>query len=327
MERAFYKTYYIYGSENGYKEIKDVLRASLIFTSFTDLYKTFTIIENMVTILRVKDRFHPKDIPFGYRDCLINFYCPTTKIVVELQLHAKQFYDLKKISHKMYKRARLFNLKKNDENLAYEYATKYIRPLIGDKAFYEMNKKDVEEASIKDKTDNGDDFKKEEKRPIEDGYYFIYAQHSDKALDIEGGSNNPGAKLIQWNIHGGDNQKFYFKYHKEHKKYTIQCKKSGLYLDVAGGSNADCAELLQWDFHGGNNQMFEVINLNDNIYRINTHATNKVFDICGGSVLNSAKVIQYKWTGHQNQRFRLKNVLNQLMMVIILFMLYIQEKY
>lgn len=73
MERAFYKTYYIYGNNDGYKQIKDVLRASLIFDSFDDLYKAFGIIDQMCPILRVKDRFNPKVMPFGYRYCSLYF--------------------------------------------------------------------------------------------------------------------------------------------------------------------------------------------------------------------------------------------------------------
>ena len=112
----------------------------------------------------------------------------------------------------MYKRARLFALKKNDDNMAYEYATKYIRPLLGDDAFYEMNKMDAkfkEEESIKDEDDTKAN--NDKTQPLSDGYYFIYCEHSGKALDIEGGSKQPGAKLIQWNIHGGDNQKYFIK--------------------------------------------------------------------------------------------------------------------
>merc|ERR1712087_523119 len=46
----------------------------------------------------------------------------------------------KKISHKMYKRARLFERETN--NLAYEYSTQYLRPKIGSIKTYQITKED-----------------------------------------------------------------------------------------------------------------------------------------------------------------------------------------
>eukprot|EP01083_Nonionella_stella_P192018 710181_1 len=113
MPRAFYKAFYVYHhSKHGYKEMRDILRCSLVFDDFDGIYRTFTIIEKMLKssggILNVKDRFQPPQIQFGYRDLLINFYIPNAKIICEMQLHHKLFYSFKKISHVMYKKARLF---------------------------------------------------------------------------------------------------------------------------------------------------------------------------------------------------------------------------
>eukprot|EP01084_Bolivina_argentea_P155053 270246_1 len=50
MERAFYKTFYVYCAkhgENGFKELTDVLRCSIVFDNFDDLYRCFSIIENL----------------------------------------------------------------------------------------------------------------------------------------------------------------------------------------------------------------------------------------------------------------------------------------
>jgi glucosylceramidase len=44
-----------------------------------------------------------------------------------------------------------------------------------------------------------------------DGYYFIHPRHSNKCLDVSGGSMDDGAPIIQWACHGGDNQKFSFR--------------------------------------------------------------------------------------------------------------------
>eukprot|EP01083_Nonionella_stella_P145482 455998_1 len=139
IARAFYKAFYVYKNENndGFKQMTDILRTSLVFDSFTDLYRAFNIIDNNIKILRVKDRFQPDKVPFGYRDILINFYCPDTprtKIVCELQLQHSLFYKYKKRSHDIYKKARLFE--RNGSNYAYEYAMEFAKPKIGDKDIF-----------------------------------------------------------------------------------------------------------------------------------------------------------------------------------------------
>eukprot|EP01083_Nonionella_stella_P254478 874389_1 len=145
IERAFYKAFYVYSfeHEDGHKQLTDLLRCSLVFTEFEDLYKCFAVIKDLTNkkckggIVRCKDRFDPQNMPFGYRDLLINVNCPGSEkkipIVCEIQLHHKLFYQYKKISHSMYKKARLFDLK--GHNIAYEYADKYMRRDVGDRVY------------------------------------------------------------------------------------------------------------------------------------------------------------------------------------------------
>eukprot|EP01083_Nonionella_stella_P190377 705068_1 len=147
IERAFYKAFYVYGmkSNDGFKKMTDVLRCSLVFDNFDDLYKCFEMIErlsrNIGHILRCKDRFNPKHVQFGYRDLLINVYCPGSKIVCEIQLHHSLFYQHKSISHGVYKKARLFE--KNGTNAAYDYAKEHFRPEIG-KRIYKLETEEKE---------------------------------------------------------------------------------------------------------------------------------------------------------------------------------------
>jgi len=161
IERAFYKSFYVYAvnhGDNAFKQMTDVLRCSLVFDEFDDLYKCFSVIKEVASddeksegILRVKDRFNPDTMPFGYRDMLINIYCPGSKLVCEIQLHHALFYRFKTISHEMYKKARLFEDVETDENLAYKFADKEIRPRIGDRT-YQLQADDV-----KDDADDGKD--------------------------------------------------------------------------------------------------------------------------------------------------------------------------
>lgn len=79
MDRAFYKAFYVYGKDDdeGYQRMTDLVRVSLVFDTFEDLYKCFDVLDilseqTLGGLLRVKDRFHPQTVPFGYRDLLIN---------------------------------------------------------------------------------------------------------------------------------------------------------------------------------------------------------------------------------------------------------------
>eukprot|EP01083_Nonionella_stella_P272746 925022_1 len=147
IERAFYKTFYVYNGD--FKRMLDMLRCSFVFDNFEDLYNAVVIFDEYSKskcdgILRIKDRFEAKTIPFGYRDLMINTRCPNSKIICEIQFHHSQFYKLKKPSHAMYKKARLFEY--DGKNDAYEYAQIHIRP----------NKKDAT-LTVDDDAQNDDD--------------------------------------------------------------------------------------------------------------------------------------------------------------------------
>ena len=71
--------------------------------------------------------------------------------------------------------------------------------------------------------------------------YYIVSEHNPKlVLDIEGGSKNEGAKLIVWDYHGGENQRF-----KIGKKGFLKSVHSKLVLDVEGGIRQG-AKIIQW---------------------------------------------------------------------------------
>ena len=113
IERGFYKSYYVYAGvygSRGHEQMTDVLRCCIVFETFVDLYKCYEIVEKLAKsngsggILRVKDRFNPEHMPFGYRDLLINVKCKDHSVICEIQLHLHLFYQYKAISHNMYKK-------------------------------------------------------------------------------------------------------------------------------------------------------------------------------------------------------------------------------
>jgi hypothetical protein len=71
----------------------------------------------------------------------------------------------------------------------------------------------------------------------------IATAHSGKVLDIEGGSKEQGARLVQWGRHGGANQLFRISPFKG--RYLIMPLHSDKHLHVAGGSKAAGAAIVQ----------------------------------------------------------------------------------
>jgi serine protease AprX len=85
----------------------------------------------------------------------------------------------------------------------------------------------------------------------------ILARHSGKALDVWAFSNQNGAQIVQWDWHGGDNQRFWLEPLAD-GSYRIVAKHSGKVLDVWAFSNQNGAQIVQWDWHGGDNQRFRL---------------------------------------------------------------------
>ncbi len=75
----------------------------------------------------------------------------------------------------------------------------------------------------------------------DNGYYTISAIHSDKYLDISGGSKNDGAEVIQWNYHGGNNQQWKIQ-DAGNGYFNIISRCNGLYLTIDGTSVKTCKE-------------------------------------------------------------------------------------
>ena len=178
----------------------------------------------------------------------------------------------------------------------------------------------------------------------------VSARHSGKVLDVAGGSADNGARIIQWDYHGGGNQLFRleplgdgsYRLVAQHSGRVLDveggsadngariiqwdwhggpnqqwklaryafARHSGKVLDVAGGSADSGAPIIQWDFHGGGNQLFRPEHVGGGFYRLVAEQSGKVLDVEGGSADSGARIIQWDWLGGANQRFRLNHLGN-----------------
>ena len=152
-----------------------------------------------------------------------------------------------------------------------------------------------------------------------------------------------GGELIQWEWHGGDNQRWMsvaptvaehsgkvlevvgasvddgaqviqsdYSVRGSQLMYPepvgdgyvrLRFQHSGKVLDVLGASPDDGAPVIQWEWHGGDNQLFRLEPLGDGHVRILAKHSGKVIDVSGASTSNGAQLIQWTWHGGDNQRW------------------------
>jgi len=73
------------------------------------------------------------------------------------------------------------------------------------------------------------------------------------ALDVPNGSRDYGTQIIQWSIHGANNQRWRLAPIND-SYFKIVSVNSGLVLDIPGGTSNDGAPVIQWGDNGGTNQ-------------------------------------------------------------------------
>jgi hypothetical protein len=134
-------------------------------------------------------------------------------------------------------------------------------------------------------------------------YFKIVAKHSGKCLDVPGGNLNNGAKIQQWDCHGGDNQAFLF-VPAGNGTFGIFSKYTGKVLDVEGWSHDNGANILQWTWHGGENQRWRLVPADcaGTYYLVSEHS-GLVMDILFGDQGNGAQLIQHALWGGAMQQF------------------------
>jgi dipeptidyl aminopeptidase/acylaminoacyl peptidase len=141
-------------------------------------------------------------------------------------------------------------------------------------------------------------------RPSTTGFDTLVASHSQKCLDVNGGSLNDGASIIQWQCHGGANQQWRLEVAGDGYSRIVS-RASGKCLDVNGGSPDDGASIIQWQCHGGANQQWRLEVAGDGYSRIVSRHSGKCLDVSGGSLDNGAFIIQWQCHGGANQNWRL----------------------
>lgn len=138
-------------------------------------------------------------------------------------------------------------------------------------------------------------------RVSSDSHFKIVAEHSSKCLDVSRASRDNGARVIQWDCHGGTNQQWRFvpvgNYFKIVARHSSKC------LDVHSGSRDNGARVIQWDCHGGDNQLWRLVPAGRRVKIVAKHS-GKCLDVYGASRDNGARIIQWDCHGGSNQLWK-----------------------
>ena len=139
-------------------------------------------------------------------------------------------------------------------------------------------------------------------------WYNVVAKHSGQCLDIANGSTAPGATLMQYPCHSGDNQAFRFN-PVGGGYYTITAGNSALCIDQANATFNNGDRFMQYFCHGGTNQQFQVISgqVGAGFYnQIRVRHSGKNMDVANFSFSPGATIVQFNPHGGDNQQFELR---------------------
>lgn len=131
---------------------------------------------------------------------------------------------------------------------------------------------------------------------FEDGTYYLKNKATKKYADIQGPSNDSGAIIHQWKMHGYASQQWNFELHTD-GYYKIKSMHSGLYLSVENNSSAQDAAIVQKVFNNGSGQLWKVELLSDGAYKLTPksgESSNRVLASASYDSVDNGIVIQQR---------------------------------
>ncbi|MCG8400735.1 MAG: RICIN domain-containing protein [Firmicutes bacterium] len=140
--------------------------------------------------------------------------------------------------------------------------------------------------------------------PFNGEYFKIINKNSGKVIDVDQFSTLDGARVIQWDYAGTDNQ--YWKIDPlGDGYYTMTARHSNKVLDISNASSLNGAEAVQWKYLGKENQQWDIKPLEDDsgYYQIIVRHSGKVLDV--GSALSGDNIMQWDWSGKDTQKWEI----------------------
>jgi hypothetical protein len=131
----------------------------------------------------------------------------------------------------------------------------------------------------------------------------IRVQHSNKCLDVAGGSTASGTSIQQWNCNGTSAQRFRVE-SRGSGFYRLVAQNSNKCLDIAGSGTGDGVKAQIWDCNGTAAQDFRLEAFNGR-HRIINRNSNKCLDVAWASTADGAGVAQVSCNGNAAQSWSL----------------------
>ncbi|QSB16044.1 RICIN domain-containing protein [Natronosporangium hydrolyticum] len=133
---------------------------------------------------------------------------------------------------------------------------------------------------------------------------LLIAAHSGKCAEVFGLRTHDGARAVQWDCHGGDNQHFQL-LDAGAGHVTIRAGHSGKCLGAKDGSRRDQAPVVQVSCTGAASQQFRRDDAGGGQVRFVLRHSGKCLDVFGASQENDAPLIQWPCHHNPNQRWEL----------------------
>lgn len=139
------------------------------------------------------------------------------------------------------------------------------------------------------------------------GRYYLRNVHSGYVADVEAGSTENGADIIQSSWTGNDNQIWDLVQNAD-GTYRIRSFNSGKVMEVEDGSTAQGANVLQSPWYGGDNQRWNLIQNVHGTYRIENENSGKVLGLTGAAESEGDSLAQYGWGNKDSRKWTIHSI-------------------
>lgn len=146
-------------------------------------------------------------------------------------------------------------------------------------------------------------------KTVDDGIYTISSGlSSSKALDVNAGSQDNGAKVQLWDSNKTLAQKWAVSYNNASGLYTIRCARSGKSLDIPGASSAWGLGIQQYDPNGTPAQLWRLVRNDDGTITFRSACSGAALDVDSASTRNGAKIQTWGSNGSGAQKWSFDQV-------------------
>jgi hypothetical protein len=135
-------------------------------------------------------------------------------------------------------------------------------------------------------------------------YFELKAVHSGKCAQVNGLSQDNGAKITQWQCVDQPNV-LWRKINAGNGYFKLQAKHSGKCAQVNGASQNNGADITQWDCVNQNNVLWKQEPAGDTSYYIINKASDKCMQVDGISQGNGANISQWDCVNQPNVKWEI----------------------